>query len=304
MRKHRPRPVALWFVSALISVSALGQERDYDPVVEDPPVVDYEHPATTLETGFDVHGSRVNATFFLAQGEGPHPSVVLLHGFPGYEKQFDLAHAMRRAGWNVLIFHYRGAWGSEGSFSLPTGLEDVAAAITWVRAQGKENARIDPDNVVVVGHSVGGFFTLITAASDPSVRCAASLAGVNFGRIGKSFRENPGAGTGLADAFDRQSGPLSGFSGAAMVNDLIAHAEPYDFLDRIDDLKEHTLLLVAGTRDTVVPIDDNHAPLARALDQAGAQNVTSVILDADHGFSDKRIALSRALVSWLEQNCR
>lgn len=304
MRKHMARSVTLWFVSALITASAVGQDRDYDPVAEDLPVVDYEHPATALETGFDVDGSYVNATFFLAQGEGPHPSVVLLHGFPGYEKHFDLAHAMRRAGWNVLIFHYRGAWGSEGSFSLPTGLEDVAAAITWVRALAKENGRIDADNVAVVGHSVGGFFTLITAASDPSVRCAASLAGVNFGRVGKSFREDPAARANLADAFDSQSGPLSGFSGAAMVQDLIANAETYDFLARIDDLKGHTLLLVAGTRDVVVPIDDNHAPLATALDEAGAQNVTSVILDADHGFSDKRIALTRALVSWLEQSCR
>ena len=304
MVQHLARRATFWFLSAFIAASAVGQDQDFDPVAEDLPVVDYDHPATALETGFDVDGSHINATFFLAQGEGPHPSVVLLHGFPGYEKHFDLAHAMRRAGWNVLIFHYRGAWGSEGSFSLPTGIEDVAAAIAWVRAQAKENARIDPDNVVVVGHSVGGFFTLITAASDPSVRCAASLAGVNFGPVGKAFREDPKTGAGLAEAFDTQSGPLSGFSGAAMVQDLIANAETYDFLERIDDLKGHTLLLVAGTRDVVVTIDDNHAPLAAALDKAGAKNVTSVILDADHGFSDKRIALTRALVSWLEESCR
>ena len=89
-----------------------------------------------------------------------------------------------------------------------------------------------------------------------------------------------------------------------MVQDLIVNADRYDFLERIDDLKGHTLLLVAATRDVVVPIDDNHAPLAAALARAGAPNVTSVILDADHGFSDKRIALTRALVSWLEESCR
>ena len=85
---------------------------------------------------------------------------------------------------------------------------------------------------------------------------------------------------------------------------MIENAERYDFLDRIDDLKRHTLLLVAGTRDAGVTIEDNHAPLVAALDNAGAKNVTSVILDADHGFSDKRIALSRALVSWLDESCR
>ena len=161
------RRVMLWFLSTLIAASSVGQDRDYDPVAEDLPVVDYDHPATALETGFDVDGSHVNATFFLAQGEGPHPSVVLLHGFPGYEKHFDLAHAMRRAGWNVLIFHYRGAWSSEGSFSLPTGLEDVAAAIAWVRAQASENGRVDPDKVAVVGHSLGGFFTASRVVRQP-----------------------------------------------------------------------------------------------------------------------------------------
>ena len=211
---------------------------------------------------------------------------------------------MRRAGWNVLIFHYRGAWGSEGSFSLPTGLEDVAAAITWVRAQAKESGRIDPDNVAVVGHSLGGFFTLITAASDPAVRCAASLAGVNLGRTDKLFRDDPDAGAKQAEWFDSLAGPLAGFSGKATVQDMIENAERYDFLERIDGLKGHTLLLVAGTRDVGVTIEDNHAPLLAALDKAGAKNVTSVILDAEHGFSDKRIALTRALVSWLDESCR
>lgn len=296
--------ITLGLSSLLVVAGAVGQQRSYDPVAEDPPTVDYEHPATALETGFDVDGSHVNATFFLAQGAGPHPNVVLLHGFPGYDKHFDLAHAMRRAGWNVLIFHYRGAWGSEGSFSFPTGLEDVAAAISWVRAQAEENARVDPYNVSIVGHSLGGFFTLIAAASDPNLRCAASLAGVNLGRAAKLFRADSAARSQQAEWLESLAAPLAGFSGEDTVQHMIDNAERYDFLDRIDGLKTHTLLLVAGTRDVGVSIADNHAPLVAGLENAGAKHVTSVILDADHGFSDKRIALARALVSWLESDCR
>ena len=44
-----------------------------------------------------------------ANGQGPHPTIVLLHGFPGNEKNLDLAQSLRRAGYNVLFFHYRGA---------------------------------------------------------------------------------------------------------------------------------------------------------------------------------------------------
>ncbi len=298
------RRLTFWCLSTLVAASTLGQDRHFDPVTEDIPSVDYDHPATALETGFDVDGSHLNATFFLAQGEGPHPNVVLLHGFPGYDKHFDLAHAMRRAGWNVLIFHYRGAWGSEGSFSLHSGLEDVGAAIDWVRTQAEDDGRIDPENVALVGHSLGGFFTLITAASDPTVQCAASLAGVNLGRAGKHLRTDSEAARAQAEWFDGLAGPLAGFSGAATIDTMIENAERYDFLERVDELKQHTLLLVAGKRDAGVTIEDNHAPLVAALAQAGAKNVTAMVLDADHGFSDKRIALTRALVSWLEQSCR
>lgn len=283
------------------AIDAHGQS--YDPVTEDPRTIDYDHPATALETGFEVDGKRLNATFFLAQGPGPHPNVILLHGFPGYDKHFDLAHAMRRAGWNVLIFHYRGAWGSEGAFSLPNALEDVAAAIDWVRGLADENERIDPDDVVVVGHSLGGFLTLMTAASDPTIECAASLAGVNLGAGGKNLRGDAEAREEQAAWLDDLAGPLAGFTGEAMVRDIVQKAARYDFLERIDELSKHTLLLVAGKRDTGVTIEDNHRPLMQALERAGA-DVSEVILDADHGFSDKRIALAHTLVSWLEQSCR
>ncbi len=28
----------------------------------------------------------MNALFYLASGTGPHPTLLLLHGFPGYEQ--------------------------------------------------------------------------------------------------------------------------------------------------------------------------------------------------------------------------
>jgi hypothetical protein len=34
-----------------------------------------------------------------------------LHGFPGNERNFDVAQALRRAGYAALVFHYRGSWG-------------------------------------------------------------------------------------------------------------------------------------------------------------------------------------------------
>jgi len=47
------------------------------------------------------HGALMNALVYVAAGAGPHPAVILLHGFPGNERNLDLAQDMRRAGWDV-----------------------------------------------------------------------------------------------------------------------------------------------------------------------------------------------------------
>ena len=48
-------------------------------------------PASTLPVRIDSHGQPLIGVLHLPSGPGPHPVVVLLHGFPGYERGFDLA---------------------------------------------------------------------------------------------------------------------------------------------------------------------------------------------------------------------
>jgi len=76
---------------------------------------------------FDFDDAGSNAIVYEAQGAGPHPTVVLLHGFPGNEKNLVLAQALRRAGWNVVFFHYRGSWGSGGPLLLGSADRPCAA---------------------------------------------------------------------------------------------------------------------------------------------------------------------------------
>lgn len=53
----------------------------------------------------DMHGilipgkrGRILSVLYTAGGEGTHPTVILLHGIPGCERNLDLAQAVRRAG--------------------------------------------------------------------------------------------------------------------------------------------------------------------------------------------------------------
>ena len=108
----------------------------------------------------------MNALLFVAAGKGPHRTVILMHGLPGNERNLDLAQAIRRAGWDVLTFTYRGAWGSAGDFSISNAMEDTPAALDFARsADGARSSASIPRHIVLAGHSMGGATAMMTAAA-------------------------------------------------------------------------------------------------------------------------------------------
>jgi len=295
-------------LAALLCACASSAPSDpprFDPVSEDPPT-DAANPARLAEdVSFTSDGARMNAILYEAAGAGPHPTAILLHGFPGNERNLDLAQALRRDGWNVVFFHYRGAWGSDGDFSFENARADVAAVLGTLRSPEFSKAkRSDPQRVVVVGHSMGGFLALMAASEDPDIRCAASIAGANLGLLGRALAANPEQARLAAQRFDSWSGPIHGFDGSLAAQSLTANADAYDLARRAPQLAGKHLLLIAGTRDTDTPIDIHHRPLVAALHAAGATHVDERVLASDHSFSDARIALTRALVAWLDAECR
>ena len=152
------------------------------PTTADAATVDWAFPPTMGELSFESGGCKLNGFMYVANGPGPHPTVVILHGYPGNERNLDLAQAMRRAGMNVLYFDYRGTWGSDGEFSISHALEDVAKAVERARSEEWASAyRVDPDRVALVGHSLGGFLGAITTAEDDRIACFAFLAGADLG---------------------------------------------------------------------------------------------------------------------------
>ncbi len=152
-----------------------------DPIRQDIESINADYPATMSSFTIPSHGDEMLTVIYMAQGKGPHPTILLLHGILGNERNFDLAQIFRRAGWHVVVFHYRGSWGSKGIFSFLHVLEDVVSAIDYLRTDtALENFRIDRDNIVVIGHSMGGWASLMTGATG-LVKRIASIAGVNFG---------------------------------------------------------------------------------------------------------------------------
>ena len=111
--------------------------------------------------------------------------MLLLHGCPGLEKNLDLAVRLRDRGWNSLLFHYRGCWGSAGRYDLRTIPRDVTAAVDYLAGY----PRVDPGRIAVLGHSMGGWAALVTAAAEPRLRAVAVYGAA--ARLGRSLPRSP-----------------------------------------------------------------------------------------------------------------
>ena len=246
------------------------------------------------------HGGLLNAFVYVAAGPGPHPAVVLLHGFPGNERNLDLAQDMRRAGWVVLYFDYRGSWGSPGEFSFSHGIEDTAAAIDYARsAQMARILRLDPSRIVLIGHSMGGFMAVQAAAADGGILGVALISAADFGgRIGPPLSKDrePGTIRALSAAYDRDGmEPLSGCTAEGLAHEMIANATQWSFMGKINALKTRPLLIVTS-EDAYARGDQ---AFASALRHAGNDRVATLHLPTDHVYSDQRGALSGAVLRWL-----
>jgi uncharacterized protein len=194
MREARPRRSArlaflcclcLWMVPAF---AVSHQQRLPLALTTDPPP-DRAYPAAMDTMRIPSHGAELNALMYVASGAGPHPVVILLNGFPGNEKNLDLAQAIRRDGWNVLVFSYRGSGGSSGQFSLPHCTQDTAAVIAFLHDRGyAAELRSDPRRIVLIGHSTGGYVATYAGAHDTSVIGVATISAAHLAALGNLDR--------------------------------------------------------------------------------------------------------------------
>jgi dipeptidyl aminopeptidase/acylaminoacyl peptidase len=274
----------------LLSCSANPQQLP--SAITTDPAPDKNYPAGMQAPDIMSHGARLNAVIFLASGAGLHPTVLLLHGFPGNEKNLDLAYVLRRAGWNVLFPHYRGSWGSAGNFSFSNALEDTQVAVDFLRDPANvKKYRIDPSRIVLIGHSMGGLMAAYAAAHDPRVSAIAIMAAWNLGAFVTSptFEQH-------TDTFHDASPRLVGTTPQGMIAEAKAHAKEWNYIDYAEKLKTRPVLILEANDGNRT----NNQALAEALCKSGDRQVTEKYMETDHSFSDHRIAVQVAILEWLQ----
>ena len=132
------------------------------------------------QLSFESAGITLRGSLHLPDGAaGPGPAIVLCHGFGGNSGgggHPEFARALRRAGYVVMRFDFRGcgaSGGEPGRVICLEEVEDVRNAITFLQAQDG----VDETKIGVIGGSLGGSVAIFAAAIDARVRvCSANGA--------------------------------------------------------------------------------------------------------------------------------
>jgi len=231
----------------------------------------------------NIQGERIDHTFH--QGDASARRVVVLgHGVTGNKDRpfiVALAEGLAAAGINALRISYSGNGASGGKFTDATITKEVADLGAVLDAYAGWH-------IGYIGHSMGGAVGVLRASQDERIRLLVSLAGMvrtaDFAR--REFGSvTPGAGF----MWDDEKCPLS----QAYMNDLTQIGTVLDAAPKI----KIPWLLVHGTEDDVVPIQDSRDILIRA----GNDVKFLALQGANHVFAGGHTApMITTVVNWLK----
>jgi uncharacterized protein len=241
----------------------------------------YGHEGITGVT-FRSDGNQLVGVLYVARGNAPKPTVLLLHGCPGLEQNLDIAIALRDRGWNSLVFHYRGCWGSAGRYDLRTVPEDVRAAADHLQHAGY--AGVDPDRLAVAGHSLGGWAAVLAAAADERLRAVVAMAAP----------AELGFASADSEALDREFTRFLAVTPAELRRQQV-EAGGWRPADVVPAISPRPLLIVHGSADEWIP-----AAASRLLyERAGRPRRYAEIDGANHAFAWHRAELRDLVTGWL-----
>ena len=255
---------------------------------------------------FTSKGDTIRGSMFVAEGAGPHPTILFLQGFEGIPDPPDFLAPLHEAGYNVLFFTYGGTWGSDGRFSVDRVLTDAEAALTFLRSpETRATYRIDGNAVVPYGLSFGGWAAFSLAAADSSLGCVAARVPANLGAVGQLLATSEPFRTAFIQRMRRLEADdspvrLGGSMEEAMAP-ITERADDHDVVRLAPALRDRAVILFGAEQDEQTPIALHYQPVADALRETGMERLT--LRTAPGGHQDPRPEWDTTLVEWLREDC-
>lgn len=245
------------------------------------------YPGGQVEIQIPSSGSTMYGFAYTADGKGPHPTVVLLHGLPGNERSLDVAQSLRRAGYNVIYFNYRGTWGSKGTFGFQNAIDDAKAMVDYLTDSLNSAAlKVDPERIAFYGHSMGAGISMLAGLKDPRVK---GVIGISVFNPYTLLQGKPARGTLISLKEYLLTLGMLNCDPDKFLNDVLANIQNYDIGKLISQSKKPVLVI------------DEHMNNTEFTDFNKRKNFTYKLWNTDHAFSNRRIALTKEVKNWLDK---
>jgi len=202
----------------------------------------------------------------------------------------DLAEELALNGIVTLIFYYRGAWGSEGTYRFSGMVPSTIDALKYLKGL----TYVDPNRVGLVSHSMGAVPLCSVMSRDKSIKTGAMISPV----ADTSMWLGPGVIDNVFTILTRMAhGKLAYGDESEYKADIVEFASKLNPLKKVGEI-EAPLLFIAGSADNVTPPETY-----RELYEKASEPKRWVLMEnADHGFSEHRIPLQREVLRWLREH--
>ncbi|MGO4886922.1 alpha/beta hydrolase family protein [Anaerobacillus sp. MEB173] len=253
---------------------------------------------------FQVNEKNLSGAIHIPGNSGlhSHPAIILVHGFVGskvgeHRLFVKAARYFSQLGYVVFRFDFSGCGESDGDYgdvTVSNQIEELKGAIDFVLSQKEVNK----NNLTVIGHSLGGAVSALTAGLDDRISQLLLWSPVarpyeDIVRITGDFAVKHAKETGLYD--------YNGFNlSHTFFSDLQNHKP-------LEDIKNFNGLafIIHASHDEDVP-NINAADYTKAINQSMPTHLsTSTLLEhADHTFSSYSFEneLFELSSNWLSNN--
>jgi dipeptidyl aminopeptidase/acylaminoacyl peptidase len=225
---------------------------------------------------------RVPAFVFRAEGEGPRPVILYIHGGP--ESQWRpgfnslVQHWVKDLGITVIAPNVRGSSGYGKTYlALDNGelredsVKDIGAILDWVATQKD----LDPSRVGVFGGSYGGYMVLAALARYPErLQAGAEIVGISnfvtFLERTQEYRRD----LRRAEYGDERDPKMR------------AHLQSISPTELVGEIRD-PLYVAQGANDPRVPVEESNQ-IAAAVAKAGKPVWYLLAKDEGHGFAKRK----------------